>query len=131
MSDTADYNIIAAAQIVPIVPANNQTLSVTLANQPCKINIFTKHIQVPVHPPGSIITNPPIFEAIDPIFLDLYLNDVLVVGGVLCLNRVGIVRNPYFGFVGDLSFADTLGDEDPQVSGLGNRWLLCYWPNLL
>lgn len=77
-----------------------------------------------------IVTNPPVFGEIDPIFLDLYINDVLILGGVLCLNNVAIVRDPYLGFIGDLAFTDLTGDEDPQVSGLGFRWLLNYWPNL-
>lgn len=81
-------------------------------------------------PTGNIVTDPPAFAEINPIFLDLYINDVLVLGGVLALNNVGLVRDPYLGFVGDLSFTDIQGNEDPQVSGLGIRWLLCYWPNL-
>lgn len=123
-------DLIATPFLIPLVPANSQELTATLGNQACRIKVFTKNLWVPYHNPGEIVTDPPPFEEINPLFLDLYLNDSLIVGGVLCLNNVGIVRNPYFGFVGDLSFTDTQGNEDPQVSGLGNRWQLCYWPNL-
>lgn len=122
--------MVAIPLIVPVTPVPAQTLNVTLADQACRINIFTKHLNVPDHLPGDIVTDPPVFYTIDPIFLDLYLNDVLVLGGVLCLNNVGIVRNPYLGFVGDLSFTDVQGDEDPRYDGLGVRWLLNYWPSL-
>lgn len=127
MSDAFPF---ALPFIIPLQPVPSQVLEVTLNNQACKIKVFTKHIQVPIHPPGTTVTNPPVFEEVDPLFLDLYLNDVLVVGGVLCLNKVGIVRNPYFGFVGDLSFNDLQGNEDPQVNGLGLRWILSYWSDL-
>jgi hypothetical protein len=122
--------VTATPLIIPIVPVNSQTLTATLGNQAVRVDLYTKHLQVPVHPPGSIVTNPPIFEEVDPLFLNLYLNDALILGGVLCLNNVGIVRNRYFGFVGDLAFTDLQGDEDPRVSGLGLRWLLNYWPDL-
>lgn len=130
----ADY------QIVPLIATASQTLSVSLGNQPCAIDVFTKHIQVPIipghgvsappQPGGSIFTDPPTYGEIDPVFLNLRLNDVPILGGVLARNNVKIFRNAYFGFVGDLSFSDTEGDEDPQWSGLGTRWLLLYWSTL-
>lgn len=129
MSDITTIEVVTP-QIIPIQPVPSQELDVTLDNQPVKLKIFTKHIQVPIHPPGTIVTNPPVFEAIDPLFIDVYLNDVLILGGILCLNNVGIIRSPYLGILGDLAFTDLTGDEDPQVDGLGIRWLLNYWPNL-
>ena len=119
-----------AAQIIPLNPLPSQRLSITLSNQACVIDLFTKHIQIPFVPSGGIPTDPPVYKPIDPLFLNLYQNDVLVLGGALCLDRTLIVQNDYFNFNGDFSFIDTKGTEDPQVSGLGSRWQLCYWPNI-
>lgn len=114
-------------QIIPLAAVNSQVLQVTLTSQSCKIKVYTKHIQVPVT--DGIVTNPPVFDAINPLFLDLYVNDALILGGALCLNDTKIVRDSYLGFVGELSFTDTYGlGADPLVSGLGSRWLLLYWP---
>lgn len=120
--------MISAPFVVPLNPVFSQTIRTTLGGQACRINVYTKHIWVPQE--AAIVTDPPVFAAIDPIFLDLYVDDVLVIGGVLCLNRVNIVRDAYLGFVGDLSFADLQADEDPRTDGLGSRWILAYWPNL-
>lgn len=130
----------ADPQTVPLVGVAAQTMSITLGNQPCRIDVYTKQIQVPIipghgvadppQPGGAIFTIPPVYAAIEPVFLDLYLNDVLVLGGVLARNNVRIVRNTYFGFVGDLSFTDIEGNDDPQWAGLGQRWLLLYWIEL-
>lgn len=46
--------------------------------------------------------------------------------GVLCRNRVYLVREAYLGFRGDLAFVDTAGNDDPQYAGLGTRWPLLY-----
>jgi len=128
-------------QVIPLAATAAQTLGITLAGQVCRINVYTKHIQVPTiggsgvtsppQPGGTILTAPPDYAPIDPVFLDLYVSDILVLGGVLSLNNVKIVRgfcadNPVFA--GDLSFTDTQGNTDPQIAGLGSRWLLLYWP---
>jgi hypothetical protein len=120
----------ADLQTVPLQPVASQTVDVTLNNQVCTINVFEKRIHVPVSRPGGIPTDPPDYEPINPIFLDLYVNDVLIIAGVICLHGVEIVRDAYLGFVGDLVFYDTRGTEDPMVSGLGTRWVLTYWPFL-
>jgi len=126
-TDTASVD---AAQLIPLNPVPSQQLIITLNNQPCTITVYTKHIHIPFIPSGGIPSDPPIYEPVDPIFLDLYVNDSLVLGGVLCLNQNLIVRNKYLGFIGDMSFLDTQANEDPQISGLGSRWQLAYWPNL-
>jgi hypothetical protein len=92
-------------QIIPLLATNSQTLSVRLGGQPCRIHVYQKSTGL---------------------YLDLYVADVLTLGGVACRNGVGIVRDAYFGFVGDLLFADTQGSSDPEASGLGTRWVLAY-----
>lgn len=129
--------------IVPLVGTASQTLTIALGSQPCSIDVFTKHIQVPIipghgvsdppQPGGTIVTVPPVYAEIDPIFLNLRVNDALVVAGALARNNVQLIRgycatNPRFS--GDLSFHDTEGSEDPRWAGLGTRWVLLYWPDV-
>lgn len=92
-------------QLIPTTAQPSQTLTATLAGQPCRINIYQKA-------PG--------------LFADLYVNDVLIIAGALCLNTTLLVRNAYLGFIGDLAFFDMQGTDDPVYTGLGTRWLLFY-----
>jgi len=118
-------------EIIPLTAHPSQEFTVTLGGQNCRIKLYAKEIQVPVWYPGTIVTDPPVFEAATPMFLDLYVNDVLIVGGVRCLADVKIVRDSYLGFAGELSFIDAANQgEPPEVDGLGTRWLLVYWPDL-
>lgn len=123
---------IEAAQVIPLLPVPSQVVSTTLAGQSVTLRIYGKQIYVPYQPPGAIITQPPPYAPDLPVFIEVYINDTsLVVGSSLGVDRVTIVRNNYFGFVGDFSFIDTQGYEDPLTSGLGARWVLAYWPGLL
>jgi len=92
-------------QIVPLQSVPSQTFAITLGGQPCKIDVITRG---------------------DGLYLNLYVNDVLILGGVAARDRVRLVRDAYLGFVGDLYFFDTQGVSDPQYDGLGARWQLRY-----
>lgn len=120
----------ASPQIVPLAPVASQTLRITLQNQPFTLAVYARDIQVPDWQPGQIVTNPPNFVSIEPLFMDVSVNDSLVLGGVLCRNQNLIIRNGYFGVLGDFAFVDTQGSDDPQYTGLGSRFLLVYWPSL-
>jgi hypothetical protein len=91
--------------VIPTNAVPSQTLSVILAGQPCRINVYQKTTGL---------------------FVDLYVNDALIIGGVIGLNTVLIVRDVYLGFVGDLTFLDSQGLDDPLSTGLGSRWSLVY-----
>lgn len=91
--------------IVPLQATPNQTLNVVLANQPCTIHIF---------------------QTATGLYVDLYVNSVVIISGVICLDTVRIVRDAYLGFIGDLAFFDTQGSDDPVYTGLGARWILAY-----
>jgi len=91
--------------LIPVTPVPSQTLSVTLGEQRCKLNIYQKAFGV---------------------FVDLYVNDEAVVVGALARNLVYIVRSGYLGFVGDLYFNDTNGNSDPSYETLGSRFVLLY-----
>ena len=92
-------------QIVPLTANPNQTLTIGLDNQACQISVY----QTP-----------------DALFLDLYVNDALIIAGVICQNLNRLVRDLYLGFQGDLGFVDTQGDSDPEYTGLGSRFQLIY-----
>lgn len=91
--------------IVPLIAAPSQTLTIQLSNQPCTINVY---------------------QLSTGIFIDLYVNDQPVITSVIGQDRNRIVRDLYLGFIGDLSFFDTQGTDDPVWSGLGSRWILGY-----
>lgn len=90
---------------IPTQPVPNQTLQVQLAGQNCRINIAQKRTGM---------------------FLDLYVDEGLIIGGVICENKNRIVRSAYLGFIGDLGFVDTRGSDDPYFTGLGSRFVLVY-----
>jgi hypothetical protein len=90
---------------VPLQAVPSQTLAISLGDQPCKIDVVTRG---------------------DGLYVNLYVNDALVIGGVAARNRVRVVIDAYLGFIGDLSWLDTQGDEDPTYDGLGSRWQLVY-----
>ena len=91
--------------IIPLQPTASQTVSVQLAGQNCQINIYQKSTGL---------------------YCDLYVNGVLIIGGVICQNRNRIVRDLYLGFIGDLIFIDTQSNTDPVYSGLGAQYVLAY-----
>lgn len=67
------------------------------------------------------------------LYMDLWVGDIAVCLGVLCLNANRIVRYDYLraksGFLGDLFFIDTQGSDDPEWSELGGRYQLYYITN--
>lgn len=91
--------------VIPLQPTPSQQISVQLASQNCRINVYQKTFGV---------------------FCDLYVGNTLIIGGVICENLNRIVRSLYLGFSGDLTFIDTQGRDDPFYTGLGTRWLLLY-----
>lgn len=101
--------------IVPLSAVPSQTVGVQLNNQDCTINVYQR---------GPFITgygNP-----INALFLDLFVAGNLILAGVLCLNLVLMVRSTYLGFIGDLCFLDNVGSNNPDFTGLGGRYSLCY-----
>jgi hypothetical protein len=92
-------------QVIPLQPIPNQVVNVVLGNQNCTIVLFQRD---------------------EGLFCNLYVGSALVIGGVACQNINRIVRDAYLGFVGDLIFEDLQGDSDPDYTGLGSRWMICY-----
>ena len=91
--------------VVPLVVTPAQTLSITLAGQQVRLNVSQKTFGM---------------------FVDVFLNGALIIGGVWARNMTQIVRGVYLGFAGDLYFFDTQGVSDPSYDGLGSRYVLLY-----
>jgi hypothetical protein len=104
--------------ILPLQAAPQQTLNISLNGQACTLNIYSAG---EVAPDGS---GP-------PMFLDLYVANVLIEGGIFALIGVRLIRDSYLGFLGDLVWNDTqpdpsLGPQNPLPGGVGARWQLLY-----
>lgn len=91
--------------IIPVAALPAQTLTTVLGSQPCQIDVYQKFYGL---------------------FVDLSVNNVLIIGGVIAQNLNRIVRYKYLGFSGDLCFIDTQGDTDPYYLGLGDRYQFAY-----
>lgn len=92
-------------RIIPLAATPSQTLNVKLGSQYCRIDVYMKSTGL---------------------FMDLYVKGVAVTTAALCRDRIKIVRRKYLNFSGDLAFMDTQGASDPQVDGLGTRYVLTY-----
>lgn len=92
-------------QIIPLQSVPAQTITVALDGQTCQITVRQRFFGL---------------------YLDLSINDTLIVGGVACENLNRIVRDGYLGFSGDLAFLDQQGTSDPDYTGLGDRFVLAY-----
>jgi uncharacterized protein DUF6983 len=94
-------------QVIPLQPTPSQTVSVTLNNQACQIEVRQNSTGV---------------------YVNLWINNALIIGGVIAENLNLIVRSAYLGFVGDLAFYDTTGaNTDPVFTGLGSQYVLEYF----
>jgi len=94
-------------QVIPIQAVPSQVINVVLNQQQTTLNVYQR---------GSNM------------FVDVYSNNVLIIGGVVALNANVIVRNTYLGYLGDFAFYDTYGTgTDPQYAGLGTQYILVYY----
>ena len=97
--------------IIPIADVPSQTVSTSVGNQSVTFNIYQKSTGL---------------------YVDVICPSMLYGGlyGVSCLNGVRIIRNTYFGFVGDFIFYDIQSpQQDPSYPGIGTRYLLVYLPS--
>lgn len=92
-------------QVIPLQPVANQIITPVVNGQNCQFNVYQKNTGL---------------------FIDILVNNTLILGGILARNMTLLVMTPYLGFVGDLIFMDTQGSNDPVYEGLGSRYLLMY-----
>jgi hypothetical protein len=92
-------------QSVPLLVTPSQVLSVALGGQSVQLAVYQKLLGM---------------------YMDVQVNNSLIIGGVICQDRNRIVRSLYLGFLGDLMFYDNQGLTDPVYTGLGTRYTLLY-----
>lgn len=92
-------------QIIPLRATPNQTLTVLLANQNCRINVYQRFFGL---------------------YVDLAVGAVPIFNGVVAQQANRLKRYDYLPFVGDLAFFDTQGKTNPSYTGLGSRYQLVY-----
>jgi hypothetical protein len=92
-------------KLIPIQDTFNQTFASNIGGQQCQLSIYQKTTGL---------------------YLDISINNSLLIGGILCRNFNRLIRDPYWGFAGDLMFWDIQGTSDPYSPGLGTRFRLYY-----
>lgn len=92
-------------KLLPLNKVPAQTLSATLADQIAGLRIY---------------------QLRSGLYMDVYKDGSLVIGGVICQNLNRIIRSAYLGFNGDFVWYDSQGSSDPAYDGLGERFFLYY-----
>ena len=112
---TVTGNGIATRATITGVPAIASGLGTYTIDPPAAVTLVTRVTAYVLASGGAdqIPTDPPVYENRNPVFIDVFLNDIAIVAGVLLLNKNRIVRNSYLGFLGDFAIVDTEGNEDP------------------
>lgn len=91
---------------IPTIATAAQSLTTTLAGQGVKIDMAQKATGL---------------------FADVFVNDALIVGGVLVQNDNPLIRSQYLGFAGELFFHDTQGGlGDVSFTDLAGRVSLLF-----
>lgn len=90
---------------IPVQPIPSQSLNVVLADQPCTIELR---------------------EIGGRQYFSLSVNGTVICSNILIVNNERIVNAQYTGLVGDFASIDTVGDDPPQYTGWGSRWLLAF-----
>jgi len=93
-------------QIIPLSAVPSQVISVLLGQQSCQISVRQRDTGL---------------------YLDLSVAGTIIVSGKLCTDGVPLIPS-YAGFTGQLTFLDTKGDQNPEYSGLDDRFVLGYTP---
>jgi hypothetical protein len=92
-------------QVIPITAVPSQNFTILLGTQNCALNIY---------------------QLSTGLYCDIVADQNTIVTAMICLNLVGLVREAYLGFSGQLFFYDTEGADDPYYTGLGSRFQLVY-----
>ncbi|CAK7192661.1 hypothetical protein COMNV_00866 [Commensalibacter sp. Nvir] len=93
-------------QIIPLNPLDAQVFSLHLSEDSYRFRLVDR---------GDV-----------GMMLDVYKNENEGIMGILCLDRVRLIRSAYKRFPGELMFADQQGTMNPYYLGLNQRFLLYY-----
>ena len=135
-------------QIIPLAAVPSQSLTISLAGIPCQFNVYQKNaypnydgVPTPLAEATYTLnqittqTDAPIVVEYGPnktqqivprVYVDIYVNNALLLSGVPALNAQPMILGTYLGFPGELVFIDTQGKVDPVYTGLGSRWLFYF-----
>lgn len=91
--------------IIPLNKYPNQSLTVLLNKQKCHITIKQKKTGV---------------------FIDVTVDDKVMVIGQIAINNVPILFHDYRGFNGTITFIDKNGNSNPDFNGFGDKYTLNY-----
>ena len=86
------------ALVVPLQPVPSQQALCSLGGQNTQVNCY---------------------QLSTGFFIDVLVDNKQIIGGVICENLHRIVQSAYLGFIGDFTFLDTRGENDPYYTGLG------------
>ena len=92
-------------QQIPVQSVPVQNLKVVLGGQNCELLIYQKT---------------------QGLFVDVSANGVAVVNATIARDSVPLVSRNYVGFLGNVLFIDTQGNDDPFYTGIGSRFTLVY-----
>lgn len=92
-------------QTIPLQPIPAQIVRVVLGGQNCQLKLYQK-------PQG--------------LFVDISADDVDIAVATIARDVDPLVARTYTGFVGNLLFVDTQGNDDAEYTGLGSRFSLVY-----
>lgn len=93
------------AQVIPLASVPSQVLSAQLDGATIRLDFIQRSTGL---------------------YVDIWLNNALIVAGAICLNATFIARYRYLGLPGDFTFIDLQGNSDPTYDGLGSRYVLIY-----
>lgn len=120
--------------VIPLAATPSQTVTVAVSGQRLRINVYEKTAYkvwgTEVGYDGVARPRGPVTTRTPALYADVFSNDALVAGGVICRNGMRLLRQNFTGFVGDLVFFDLAGNDDPLSAGLGTRWFLYFLPDL-
>lgn len=91
--------------IIPIDAVPSQSFSVEIEGKECFFEFLTAGLYI---------------------YMNMSVNDVRKISGVICLNKNKLNEYDGIGIKGDIHFEDTQGELDPIYYGLGDRWILVY-----
>lgn len=98
-------------ETIPVSAIANQSFQVVLGDQDCSFRLYTR----PERAGGPL-----------RLYMDLYVGETAIFYGALCKDGVLLPLSGYMAFEGGLLFVDMEGSDDPEYTGLGDRWNLLY-----
>lgn len=95
----------AMYESIPLQPVAAQRVQAVLGGQPCNIHLYSRGGRM---------------------FMDLAVSGTVIGEGMVCQNQGNMPVWATASFQGKLRFFDIVNDTDPQIEGLGSRYLLVW-----